>query len=553
MLPIILRIVVTIVWYGVQSFTGGLLVSSLLSTIFPTFQRLHNTLPESTNMTTKQFVGFIIYNVIALPLLYLPPDKLRIPLRVALIASACTIFGLAIGLMGAAGDIGNYASQEGSASSGSQLGWAFMHGITTLVGGNSVGMTSQTDFSRFARRPGNQLWGQAFGVLFFGIVVPVFGVLGTSAASKLYGDVVELGLWNPPNIVQLWLETDYSPKMRAAAFFTSLGLLLFVLALNSVENGVSGGMDFAGLIPKYINIRRGSYIIAAISIAINPWQILAKATTFTAALNSFGIILGPMMGVFTADYYLVRKQKLKLSDLYHSETTGIYWFWKGINFRSYVAWILGFGPSIGGMAGLDENNSIPIGLTRVFYLGFIIGYAISFLAHWGLNVVFPPTGLGEMDMHDVVSRRNPFPIRKHAMLTFYSLARLPSTKLASSASSRTMERRGSPASKRRSWRPPKRRLNSGANCHDRFLLLSKYHSYNYSVAYIQTGIISPAHYPLQSKMRPLSPVEVKAKTDISALSEGSDGKSHAQTPPLTRSRVALTRWKAHNHIHTIIQ
>lgn len=419
MLPIILRVVVTCVWYGVQSFTGGLLVSTLLSTIFPTYQRLENTLPASANMTTKQFVGFIIYNVLALPLLYLPPDKLRIPLRVALVASACTIFGLAIGLMGAARGIGDYASQGSSASSGSELGWAFMHGITTLVGGNSVGMTSQTDFSRFARRPGNQIWGQAFGVLFFGIVVPVFGVLGTSAASSLYGDVVELGLWNPPNIVQLWLDTDYSAKMRAAAFFTSLGLLLNVLALNSVENGVSGGMDFAGLLPKYINIRRGSYMIAAISIAINPWQILAKAATFTAALNSFGIILGPMMGVFTADYYLVRKQKLKLSDLYHSEPTGIYWFWKGINFRSYIAWILGFGPSIGGMAGLDENNSIPIGLTRVFYLGFIIGYAISFLAHWGLNVVFPPTGLGEMDTHDVVSRHTSFTMREAGILTFF--------------------------------------------------------------------------------------------------------------------------------------
>ena len=463
MLPILLRIVVTIVWYGVQSFTGGLLVSTLLSTIFPTYQRLHNTLPESTNMTTKQFVGFIIYNVLALPLLYCPPDKLRIPLRGALVASACTIFGLAIGLMGAARGIGNYASQEGSASSGSELGWAFMHGITTLVGGNSVGMTSQTDFSRFARRPGNQLWGQTFGVLFFGIVVPVFGVLGTSAASKLYGDVVELGLWNPPNIVQMWLDTDYSAKMRAAAFFTSLGLLMNVLALNSVENGVSGGMDFAGLVPKYINIRRGSYFIAAISIAINPWQILAKANTFTAALNSFGIILGPMMGVFTADYYLVRKQKLKLSDLYHSEPTGIYWFWKGINFRSYIAWVLGFGPAIGGMAGLDENNTIPIGLTRVFYLGFIIGYAISFLVHWGLNVVFPPVGLGEMDTHDVVSPYISGSLSGIKSLTLCSLEHLPSTKLASLVWSRTMGRRGFPASKRRSRRRPKRRLNSGVN------------------------------------------------------------------------------------------
>lgn len=417
--PIILRVAVTCVWYGIQSFTGGLLISTILSVIFPSFQNLNNTLPESASMTTKQFVGFILYNVVAIPLLYLPPDKLRIPLRISLAISGLTIFGLSIGLMIAAGGIGTYIKTETTASAGSELGWAFVRGITALVGGNAVGMTSHTDFARFARRPKNQLWGQTFGIMFFGVIVPVFGVLGTSAAGKMYGDVVELGLWNPPNIVQIWLDTNYNARNRAAAFFVAVGLLLNILALNSVENGVSGGMDFAGLLPKYINIRRGSYLIAIVSIALNPWQILAKASTFTAALSSFGskkttsstesphtdgfpVILGPMMGVFTADYYLVRKRKLKLSDLYHPSPKGYYYFFHGVNFRSYISWILGFAPSIGGMASLDPANNVPIGLARVFYTGFITGYVISFLAHWGLNKAFPPVGLGEVDSYDTV-------------------------------------------------------------------------------------------------------------------------------------------------------
>lgn len=286
--PILLRVAVTCVWYGIQSFTGGMLISTILSVIFPSFQNLRNTLPASASMTTKQFVGFILYNIIAIPLLYFPPDKLRVPLRISLVISGITIFGLSIGLMIAAGGIGSYIKTETTASGGSQLGWAFVHGITTLIGGNAVGMTSQTDFSRFARRPKNQLWGQTIGIMLFGVVVPVFGVLGTSAAGKMYGDVVELGLWNPPSIVQIWIDTHYNARNRAAAFFTSLGLLCNILALNSVENGVSGGMDFAGLWPKYINIRRGSYLIAVISILLQPWQILAKASTFTAALSSFG-------------------------------------------------------------------------------------------------------------------------------------------------------------------------------------------------------------------------------------------------------------------------
>lgn len=52
-----------VVWYGIQSFTGGLLVSTILSTIFTSYQHMHNTLPASASMTTKQFVGFVIYNI----------------------------------------------------------------------------------------------------------------------------------------------------------------------------------------------------------------------------------------------------------------------------------------------------------------------------------------------------------------------------------------------------------------------------------------------------------------------------------------------------------
>jgi NCS1 family nucleobase:cation symporter-1 len=115
------------------------------------------------------------------------------------------------------------------------------------------------------------------------------------------------------------------------------------------------------------------------------------------------VILGPLMGVFTADYYLVRKQKVKLSDLYLPSPRGIYYFTRGINFRAYVAWILGWVPTIGGMASVDPANSVPQGLVETYYTGFITGYLISFLAHWGLSVVFPPVGLGEVDEYDSVS------------------------------------------------------------------------------------------------------------------------------------------------------
>ena len=197
------------------------------------------------------------------------------------------ILGLAIGLIAGArgGSLGTLQTSQRT----DNLGWTFIHGFAVVFSGNAVGMASHSDFSRFARRPGAQVKGQLFSFLISGNVVPILGIFGTAAAAKMYGDVNELGLWNPPNILQMWLDNQYhNPAMRAAAFFVAFGLTSSIMAMNSIENGVSGGMDIAGLYPRYFNIRRGSYLLAAISVVINPWQIIANGAIFTNTLNSFG-------------------------------------------------------------------------------------------------------------------------------------------------------------------------------------------------------------------------------------------------------------------------
>ena len=52
-------------------------------------------------------------------------------------------------------------------------------------------------------------------------------------------------------------------------------------------------MDMAGLWPKYINIRRGSYIMACIGIAVQPWQLLSTADKFLKVLSGFGVFMAP--------------------------------------------------------------------------------------------------------------------------------------------------------------------------------------------------------------------------------------------------------------------
>lgn len=203
-------------------------------------------------------------------------------------------------------------------------------------------------------------------------------------------------------IAQKWLDDSYSSGARAAAFFASVGLLVIQISINVVDNAYSTGMDLAGLFSSYINIRRGAYIGLILSLALCPWQLLSSAAVFISVLSAYSVFLGPIIGIQVCDYWLVRRRKLKLSDLYHPRPDGIYYFVKGFNPRSFVAWVLGFATQLPGFSANVTPDRVQVGQAwnELFYLAFPLGFAISFSVHYVINYIWPPAGLGVVDETD---------------------------------------------------------------------------------------------------------------------------------------------------------
>jgi NCS1 family nucleobase:cation symporter-1 len=160
-------------------------------------------------------------------------------------------------------------------------------------------------------------------------------------------------------------------------------------------------MDIAGLFPSYINIRRGAYIGLVISIALCPWQLLSSAATFISVLSAYSVFLGPMAGIMICDYWVVRGRRVKLSDLYHGREEGVYHFWKGVNWRSFAAWVVGWSYLLPGFVkAVAPGVDVPVACTNLYYLAFPLGFAVSFVVYWGVNRVWPPGGLGVVDEVD---------------------------------------------------------------------------------------------------------------------------------------------------------
>lgn len=257
---------------------------------------------------------------------------------------------------------------------------------------------SQPDFSRFARREKDQVWGQAVAFVVVGTIMPLFGCMVSSATLKIYGEAI----WNPPVLIVVWLSHKYDSATRAAAAFAGIGMTISQLAVLVVDNAYSVGIDLCGLFPTFLNIRRGSYLGLALGMAFCPWELLSSAAVFLSVISGFTVFFGPICGVQICDYWVLRRQRLLLSDLYHLRPEGIYYYVHGVNWRSLVAWVTGWAPLLPGfMQTVQPAIPLRTSIAKLYNVAFVLGFAIAFVVHLGLNLIFPPPGLGEIDDTDI--------------------------------------------------------------------------------------------------------------------------------------------------------
>ena len=57
---IISRVILAMFWFAIQTVNGGDVVQVMITAIWPSFARVHNSIPETEGITTAQMVSFFI-------------------------------------------------------------------------------------------------------------------------------------------------------------------------------------------------------------------------------------------------------------------------------------------------------------------------------------------------------------------------------------------------------------------------------------------------------------------------------------------------------------
>ncbi|PVI08010.1 hypothetical protein DM02DRAFT_666020 [Periconia macrospinosa] len=412
-IPLLQRILLNFIWNAVQCWNGGRLMAVCITAIWPSFARIENTFGPNMPTTTNEFVGFVIFWFLSTPFLWLRPEKFKIPFLIVCAWCGVGMIAWMIWALAVAKGVGPLWNTGQTLPAGSpwSSSWLMMAGINQSIGSLAAGITNGSDFSRYASARRHYVIGALTSCLICGVLVSFVGLVTAAAAQKIYGEVY----WNPPDLLLVMMDNgNGSSKARAGVFFLSAGFAFTAMFENICGNAVAGGIDLAGLFPKYIDIRRGAIITFLAAWVVQPWQLINKATTFIMVLSSFSVFLAPIIGIMACDYYLLRKRRIKLSHLYRTDS--IYYFWKGVNWRAIPAWICGWVPTLPGLiVSVRLDPSPPRALVQLYYMAFLIGFFISAIVFYVLNLVFPVPNMDQIDDVDVFGTFTPAEARRNGV------------------------------------------------------------------------------------------------------------------------------------------
>ena len=360
-LPAILRAIIGIFWYGVQTYFASTAVAILLAIVIgssdSTFLGLNGT----------AWIAFVIVWLFQIMLFWAGIEPIKHFLNWAgpLVYVVMVILMIVIWYQSGSELLPAINSIFTSSSdyTGSSL-QAFTAIVGTMVAYFAAVVINFGDFSRFLRserdmRLGNLL-GLPINMLFFSFIALVI----TAGTLVIFGEA----LTNPSDIVE---RVDSLPLTIVAA----LTFFAATVGINMVANFIPPAYDLANLFPKRINFRMGGLITAVIAFFVGAlWLSFISKIGIVGFVNAIGAVIAPFFGILVVDYYLIKRQHIDMNDLFSDSPNGAYYYYKGWNIRGLIAFAIGAIFSI-------ATILVPV-LTKLEGYGFLLGAALRGIVYW---------------------------------------------------------------------------------------------------------------------------------------------------------------------------
>jgi NCS1 family nucleobase:cation symporter-1 len=389
-LPALLRAIVACFWFGIQTWIGGTALFAVMAALFGQDSWWTNAssfgILIGPAYPWTAWLSFVVFWLLNMLIIWRGMEAIKRFENWAAPFLIVVFLGLMIWMIVRAGNLGDVVNQPGT------LGWSadfwkvFPISLMGMIAFWSTLSLNMPDFTRFGRSQRDQAVGQAFGLPTTMTLFPLVGVLTTSATTIVFGTAI----WDP---VELTSKQDNVIIL----LLMLITLALATLTTNVAANVVSPSYDFSNAWPKRISFRTGGFITGIIGILIMPWNLLATPELYIFTwLGTYGCITGAIAGVIVADYWVIRRNKLKLADLYRP--SGIYRYAGGWNWRALVALLVGALLTLGGAYSSPAGSGpFPVDgilpfLAPLYDYSWAAAAVISFVIYWLLAALIKQKG-----------------------------------------------------------------------------------------------------------------------------------------------------------------
>ena len=356
-LPALMRALVACGWFGINAWIGGAALQVFFTSLWPGWATALGTFNHHPG---TQWVSFLLFWALNILVIFRGMDLLR---RIERWAAPFVLVMTALLVWWAIDKANGLGPILESAQGLSWSKWwpIFIPSLTATIGFWSTLSLNMPDFTRYGRSQREQALGQIVALPSTMTVFAAMGITITSATALIYGAPID----DPIALVHHF----DSRLVVAIATFT---IVVATLAVNIAANVVSPANDFANAFPRKINFKTGGLITGILGIAAMPWELVANFKRYSGWLIGYSGALGAVAGVLIVDYWIVRKTRLVLHDLYSPD--GVYRYRGGWNPSAAIATLIGAAVALGGAFWSP--------MKPIYDFAWFIGFGLAALIYW---------------------------------------------------------------------------------------------------------------------------------------------------------------------------
>ena len=196
----------------------------------------------------------------------------------------------------------------------------------------------------------------------------LFIVIGSDVLLKQDPDNLNRILTNPTDIIG---KLDNLLVINLILIF----IVIASASTNLVANFIPSQYSLINLFPSSFSLKNSSIVIVILGFLVSVfWLTYLSQVGILAYVDTIGALFGPLFGIMTSDFYLIKKRSLINKDIYSIEKSGSYYYSNGWHIKGVYSLILGF---IFAASTIWNNN-----LMFLQSYSWIIGAVIAFLVYY---------------------------------------------------------------------------------------------------------------------------------------------------------------------------